>query len=111
MESLKPNISISASSRKINPGLTVRDVYTYRHGVRDHWISFSHICLSAHWLVVEVGRWNQRCGRELLCPCGMVHTEDYVIKECPFSQHICDQCDLSGLNSSYGGTFDNATVL
>ena len=121
METLKQNISLSDSSRNItykemNPDLTVHDVYTCRHGVReDHRISFSRFRLSAHWLAVEVGRWNRRGhGRlpleERLCPCGMVQTEDHVINECPFSQHIRDTYGLIGLYNLFCGTFEIATV-
>ena len=102
--------------KEMNPDLTVHDVYTCRHGVReDHRISFSRFRLSAHWLAVEVGRWNRR-GRgrlpleERLRPCGMVQTEDHVINECPFSQHIRDTYGLIGLYNLFCGTFESATV-
>lgn len=121
MESLKQNIILSDSSRKItykeiNPALTRHELYTCRHGVReDHRLSFSRFRLSAHWLAVEVGRWNRR-GRgrlplaERLCPCGMVQTEHHVIHECPLSQHIRDAYGLTGITNLFSGTFDNATV-
>ena len=66
MEKLKCDISASDSSRRvthreINPSSTVHDIYTCRNGIReDLRISFTRFRLSAHWLAVEVGRWNGR---------------------------------------------------
>ncbi|MPD01169.1 hypothetical protein E2C01_096687 [Portunus trituberculatus] len=45
-----------------------------------------------HWLAVKVSRWNRR-GRgrlpleERLCPCGMVQTEDRIIRVSLFTAY------------------------
>ena len=121
METLKRDLSLSASSRKvtykeINPSLSVHDMYTCGHRIReDHRLSFSRFRLSAHWLPVEVGRWNRR-GRgrlpleERLCPCGQVQTEAHVIQLCPISQHIRDTYGFNSLRDLFSGSFENATL-
>lgn len=66
MEKLKRDISASESSRRVKykeiiPRLKVHDIYTCRKGTReDLRISFTQFRLSAHWLAVEVGRWNRQ---------------------------------------------------
>lgn len=121
MDILKRDLSLSASSRKvtykeINPDLSVHDIYTSRHGIReDHRVSFSRFRLSTHWLAVETGRWNRR-GRgcppleERLCPCGQIQTELHVILECPISQHVRDTYVMNSFRNLFDGSLENATV-
>ena len=99
MNLLHQEVTNSQSSRctyykKINPHLSVHDIYSTKCIVNENErISWSKLRLSAHSLVIETGRWNRR-GRgrlpieERLCQCGRVQTERHVFELCNISQDL-----------------------
>lgn len=80
--------------------------YTFRGAPTARIISFSWLCLTAHELAIETGRWNKRGrGRLLvekkLCYFGAVQAEVHVIKSGPSRSMIEIGFTLTQHNNYY----------
>ena len=80
----------------MNPAMDVHPVYQHRSSSpmeECHRPAFTRLCVSAHSLAIETGRWN-RGGRgrlpveERLCGCGAVQDELHVVEACPLTEHL-----------------------
>ena len=106
---LKTKIMNSISNRLIfykiiNPSFNVHDIYTKNCKVNEiERVSWTRLCLSAHSLAIEKGRWNRR-GRgrlpieERLCQCGQVQTEAHIIEDCIISLQLRQIYNVTTVN-------------
>ena len=112
LDELKTSVRNSTSNRLsfyklVNSELKVHDIYLKRIKVNEiERMSWTKLRLSAHSLAVETGRWKKR-GRERLpieerlCQCGEVQTERHIIEDCPISQQIRDENNITTANELF----------
>ena len=110
MDNIKVKVRSSESNRmsmylSVNPGLCGHEIYKNKTKINE-WerVSWTRFRVSAHSLAVEKGRWSRR-GRghlpmeERLCSCGQVQSERHVVMECPRTQNIRQECNVSSFDN------------
>lgn len=96
----------------MNPNLTERIICLEKHNLNEvHKIAF--VCFSAHFLVMETGRWNRR-GRgripvdTILCRCDKVQTKDHVMTDCPLSCVARNVHSVESIHDIFSGAVTDA---
>ncbi len=72
-------------------------------------VSWTRLQISGHSLAVEEGRWNKPM-EERLCSCGQVQTEKHVIRQCPRTEALRAQYNITTIENLFIERKDYATV-
>ena len=89
IETIKQRIRLSEKSKyvtykEINPDLVISSAYSVNHVIEYQRMSFTKFRLSAHNLLIEMGRWSRIPRHLRLCSCNEdVQTELHVLSNCP----------------------------
>ena len=70
-------------TQKINPTLTVHDMYAATDIREAERITATRIRLSSHNLAIERGRWSRLPPENRLCQCGEIQDENHIAAVCP----------------------------